>query len=61
MRTKRRADNGCQKIVPISGRFFATTAYAAILFSKRNYAKRYKLPALPGHPEMNDKRVASRN
>jgi hypothetical protein len=33
--------SGCQKNVPISGRFFATNAYAAILFAERNYDKRY--------------------
>jgi hypothetical protein len=33
--------SGCQKNVPISGRFFATTFYAAILFSERDYDKRY--------------------
>jgi len=33
---------GCQKNVPIAGRFSATTPYAAILFPGHYYDKRYK-------------------
>jgi hypothetical protein len=34
--------SGCQKNVQVGGRFFATTTYAAILFSEHIYDKRYK-------------------
>ena len=33
---------GCQKNVPIEGRFSATNPYAAILFSEHYYDKWYK-------------------
>jgi hypothetical protein len=34
--------SGCQKNVPIAGRFFVTTTYAAIIFPEHIYDKRYK-------------------
>jgi hypothetical protein len=35
------AYSGCQNNVPIVGRYFVTTTYAAIFFSENDYDKRY--------------------
>ena len=38
------AYSGCQKNVPIEGRFSVTTPYAAVHFPEHHYDKRYKRP-----------------